>query len=487
MVDNINQQERRASEEIDDEEPRTSVSRTCLVVLGMHRSGTSALTGTLGILGATLPNDLLGSHPSNVKGHFESYPIYVLNEQFLTALNTYWYDVAPIDFSTIDSATLDRFRTELVGTLQTAFDKSSLFALKDPRISRLFPLTVSALEELGASVRVIICVRNPLEVAKSLEARDAMALSHGLALWLRYMLEAELHSRGLPRVFVQFSDLLQDWRSVVAQIEQRLGVALPRCQTSADEVSAFLDKSLRHQLAEENVRQHPSAWACYQAFVELVHNPDDSHLEHQLDQLRITFDQHSQLFGEVVKEYYRELRDIWPRLSAAEEKFEELEKLKQQQVLELEARISAAEEKFEELEKLKQQQVVELEARISAAQEKFEELEKLRQQQVLELEARISATEEKIEELEKLKQRKVLELEVLGEHVESLGREVESLREQNSLIRKKMQRLKGKNRKKIAKLKQEKTAILASRSWRLTAPLRKIESWLAVFGFSRGR
>src|SRR5215510_8210901 len=147
MVEHAIQQARFTSEAIDDEAPGTPGSRRCLAVLGMHRSGTSALTGTLGILGATLPNDLVGSWPSNPKGHFESSRVLELNEQILTALNTYWYDVSSIDFSNVDSITLDRLRTELLRALQTAYNKASLFALKDPRISRLFPLTFSVLEE----------------------------------------------------------------------------------------------------------------------------------------------------------------------------------------------------------------------------------------------------------------------------------------------------------------------------------------------------
>jgi hypothetical protein len=413
-----NQQKRCASEETN-EEPRTLASRKCLLILGMHRSGTSALTGTLGILGATLPNDLLGSHPSNAKGHFESSRVLELNEQILTALNTYWYDVGPIDFSSADSISLDRLRIELITTLQTAYNKTPLFALKDPRISRLLPLIFSVLKKFGASARIIVCLRNPLEVAKSLEARDGIALSHGFALWLRYMLEAELHSRGVPRVFVHFSDLLQDWRSIVREIEQRLGVALPGRETSAaDTVSEFLDKSLRHQLAaepEENVREHRSAWTCYRTLIELVHNPDDSHIEHQLDQIRISLDQSPEWFSQVINKYYGEIREIRPRLSAAEKKVEELETLNKQNTLELRDLRDGT--------------------------------------------------------------------RALGEQIESLERQVGSFRQQDKLIRRKMLRLEGKNQK----LKQQKRDILDSWSWRLTAPLRKIISWVAVFGFSRGR
>jgi hypothetical protein len=75
---------------------RATPARTCVIVLGMHRSGTSVLTGTLGLLGAALPTDLVEAAPSNPKGHFESRSVYNIHERLLAALGTAWYDFRAI-------------------------------------------------------------------------------------------------------------------------------------------------------------------------------------------------------------------------------------------------------------------------------------------------------------------------------------------------------------------------------------------------------
>src|SRR5262249_10241509 len=115
--------------------------RTCLVVLGAHRSGTSALAGTLGLLGATVPADLLGRARSNAKGHFESTGVLALNKDLLAAQNTCWFDFRQFGSPTQPSpSNADQFRTELTKALHRSFGQASLFVLKDPRICRFFPL-----------------------------------------------------------------------------------------------------------------------------------------------------------------------------------------------------------------------------------------------------------------------------------------------------------------------------------------------------------
>src|SRR5262245_22334973 len=180
----------------------------CLVVLGMHRSGTSALTGALGLLGAALPRDPFAADDYNIRGHFETRGVLDVDERLLSALGSSWYDLGPLNLSNLDPMVVDQFKANLIQAIEASYNGTSLFVLKEPRISRLFPLTQVALQDFGAVVRAIICVRDPREVAQSLVTRNridpGMDLSHGFGLWLRYMLEAELHSRGLQRVFVDF-------------------------------------------------------------------------------------------------------------------------------------------------------------------------------------------------------------------------------------------------------------------------------------------
>ncbi|VAW15575.1 hypothetical protein MNBD_ALPHA12-1015, partial [hydrothermal vent metagenome] len=72
-----------------DDEPQ----RTCILVLGMHRSGTSALTRVLSLAGATLPKRLLGSSDdSNPTGHWEPNILIEYHDKMLAELDSCWHD-----------------------------------------------------------------------------------------------------------------------------------------------------------------------------------------------------------------------------------------------------------------------------------------------------------------------------------------------------------------------------------------------------------
>jgi hypothetical protein len=286
-------------------------ARICIMVLGMHRSGTSALAGTLGLLGAALPTDPMGPRPSNPKGHFESRAVYNTHERMLEALHSAWYDLRPLTPS--DNPQVEaQFKAELVDILARSYPQAGLFVLKDPRLCRFFPLARSVMDDFSSSVSVVLCIRNPLEVAQSLKVRDGLALSHGLGLWLRHILDAELQSRDEPRVFIDYADFLTDWRGSVSNIEQRLRLYLPGLRTDAQTaVDTFLDQGLRHQksTAENLQGLDGRGWilSCYRALERLKHDPSDGDAMATMDRCRHEFADPANLFGSAITHYYREI------------------------------------------------------------------------------------------------------------------------------------------------------------------------------------
>ncbi|HZV10643.1 MAG TPA: hypothetical protein VFF94_12845, partial [Novosphingobium sp.] len=66
--------------------------RQAVVVLGMHRSGTSALARIVSLLGADLPATLMPADASNVAGHWESGPVCGVNEALLASAGSRWDD-----------------------------------------------------------------------------------------------------------------------------------------------------------------------------------------------------------------------------------------------------------------------------------------------------------------------------------------------------------------------------------------------------------
>jgi hypothetical protein len=222
-------------------------TRQALIVLGMHRSGTSALTRVLGLCGAALPRHQMVAHGSNPLGHWEPQPIVDAHDRFLAEVGTGWDAVADYPCTIFNAQPAADCRRTLTELTIREYGDARLFILKDPRISRLMPLWRPVLGELGVAPRIVIMVRNPLEVAGSLERRNRWGEHRALIVWLRYLLAAERDTRDLPRCFVGYSQLMNDWRSVVDTISGQLGIAFPaRSRAIEQEIDGFVRPELRH-------------------------------------------------------------------------------------------------------------------------------------------------------------------------------------------------------------------------------------------------
>lgn len=224
--------------------------RRALVVLGMHRSGTSALTRVLSLCGATLPKHLMPAVAGvNDLGFWESTAICAIHDALLTAVGSAWDDPSAFPTVWFQSAWAAAFKQCLLTALHDEYGVAPLIVIKDPRICRLVPLWLSVLEAYGAVPAFVIPVRNPLEVAASLQVRNGLPEAKSLLLWLRHFLAAEYDTRGFPRTFTSYHQLLQDWRGVVDMIGQALNVGWSRRSPQADAAIAhFLSPWLRHHM-----------------------------------------------------------------------------------------------------------------------------------------------------------------------------------------------------------------------------------------------
>jgi hypothetical protein len=202
--------------------------RRAILVLGMHRSGTSALTRALHAAGAAAPATLMPAGPDNPGGFWESAPVSAYNEEILAAAGFSWRDWRAFPFGAVDAAARAELDRRMTAVLRDEFGAAGLFVLKDPRLSRLLPLWLPALAALGIGATAVIAIRHPGAVARSLARRNGISARTAGLLWLRYVLDAELFTRALPRVFVSFDGLLRDPAGVVARVGAALGVAWPR-------------------------------------------------------------------------------------------------------------------------------------------------------------------------------------------------------------------------------------------------------------------
>lgn len=221
--------------------------RTLVLVLGMHRSGTSALAGSLATLGLDLGARLVPPGPDNPKGFFEHDAIWRIHQNLLEHLGSEWHDIRPLPDGWLASSEANRATSALVDIIAKDFNDSSLWVLKDPRLSRLLPLWQPIWAEFDLQPKIIRLLRHPQEVAASLVRRDGLGSSHALALWMRYTLDAEQYSQSLLRSLVSYPDLLENWRHVFARISQDLNIfSAADIQQHAAAVDVFLDQRLRH-------------------------------------------------------------------------------------------------------------------------------------------------------------------------------------------------------------------------------------------------
>lgn len=284
-----------------------------LLVLGMHRSGTSALTGTLNLLGIDVGSSLLPANKDvNPKGFWEHAGVVDLHERLLDSLGSSWCDERSLPDKWWLRPEVQSFRRELVQILSADFADAAVWAVKDPRMCRLMPLWQQVLLDLGCSPRVVIILRDPREVAKSLAVRDGVAEEKSALLWLQYLLAAEKWTRGYSRVIVTFEGLLEDWCGVVGEIESALDLQLnSRDAEVKKQVSSFLEPSLRHHAFVE-----PSsglvttlALTAYKAFAEL-HEPE--RLKTSLEQIEFQLSSWAELiapWAEEVQALKDELHD----------------------------------------------------------------------------------------------------------------------------------------------------------------------------------
>jgi len=227
------------------------VRRRVLLVLGMHRSGTSATTRVANLLGADLGSDLIQPSPDNPDGFWEHAEAVRINEALLEALGRTWYDMRemPSGWQGTDAAV--KALAQIEALVRNDFQTASLCAIKDPRLCLTAPLWIKALQDMDFEVVCLFVVRDPREVVSSLHVRNHWTRQPLFLMWVQYLLEAELATRQVARTLIMYDQLLEDWRSTMERVGKDLGLTWPVAPGEvAGEVGSFLNPGRRnHKVA----------------------------------------------------------------------------------------------------------------------------------------------------------------------------------------------------------------------------------------------
>ena len=213
----------------------------------MHRSGTSAFAGTLAALGFDLGRSLIPADVGiNDLGYWENARIVELHERILRGFGLGWWDERGMPDHWREDPRIRGFANELRGILLDEFSGEGAWVVKDPRLCRLLPVWKMLASENGMRLSVVFVLRDPREVAKSLDVRDGICSERASLLWLRYMLDAEAGSVGLDRALVTYDGFLKDWRNSLLGAGRALGMDFCISGERGAAVDEFLRDSLRH-------------------------------------------------------------------------------------------------------------------------------------------------------------------------------------------------------------------------------------------------
>jgi len=224
-----------------------TLSRRAVLVLGMHRSGTSAVTQALHLLGLDLPGNLIPANPrENPTGFWESADIVAAHQDFLAAAGSNWDDPTPLPVALFQSSEARRCRDRLHRILVRDLADSPLFAIKDPRMCRLVPLWLDLLHEMTITPVVVIPIRHPLDIAASLAARNRFLRAQSVRLWLSHLVLAERHTRGLRRLFVDYSAFVNHPQRGAQRLHQFLNLPGEPADSRLEAISTAIQPRHRH-------------------------------------------------------------------------------------------------------------------------------------------------------------------------------------------------------------------------------------------------
>lgn len=241
-----------------------------VLVAGMHRSGTSALTRAINLAGVPLPSNLMPpSATENADGFWESQELMHIHDAALRSLKSDWKDPREIPGEWFDSRASADARRALSAWIENEMRGKDCLLVKDPRICRLLPLWQTVCISMGIENFTVIPFRNPVEVARSLNTRNGFPDTHSFFLWLRHILDAERFTRGRARSFASFDQLMTDSLATVRRIAADLQLTFPAPDAELGALlGAALKPALRHHVVAddeiaETGRQIPALLVAY--------------------------------------------------------------------------------------------------------------------------------------------------------------------------------------------------------------------------------
>jgi hypothetical protein len=220
-----------------------------IIVLGMHRSGTSAISGVFSHLGVLMGKKLFKAQKGvNERGFFENSLVVSLNERLFEKLESSWDDPLGAQKDIMKCDTTDEF-IRAKQLLISEYDKAIYWGIKDPRTSVLLRFWQKVFDDLKITPHYLIMVRHPMDVFRSLEKRDKFSIEKSLILWVHYTLASFKDYHENSHSVMLYDSLMNDTEN---QIEICLEKYAPKLQSKVSDACSFISIGLRNHSAQSS-------------------------------------------------------------------------------------------------------------------------------------------------------------------------------------------------------------------------------------------
>lgn len=227
-----------------------AIRQRMVIVLGMHRSGTSAIARGLKALGIDLGDRLLPAvENDNDKGYWEDSDINSLNAEMMADIGLDWHSLTPVGVRDIETLFAKGYQERALQLLERKIGQQAVFGLKDPRIAKLLPFWKKVFGQCEFDVCYVLALRNPISVSESLARRVQFPPEKSFYLWLEHVLWSLRYTRDKARVMVDYDRLLESPERELNRISTRLGFKLSSNEQRFYE-REFLADDMRHCIAD---------------------------------------------------------------------------------------------------------------------------------------------------------------------------------------------------------------------------------------------
>ncbi len=452
-----------------------------LIVLGMHRSGTSAITRGLSVMGVELGSRLLPPvQGNNDKGFWEDIDIYDFDNEVLMALGQGWSSLTPIDDADIALLKKRGYFLRAVELLAAKIANTEIFGFKDPRVAKLLPFWKEVFAHCELDLSYVIALRHPISVAQSLAKRDAMDIERSYLLWLGHILPALAQSAGKPRIVTDYDQLMAAPEQELQRVADAFGLQLDP-HAMVDYRNEFLDPNLRHTayLPKDlllDVRCPPLVYEIYAVLDDLAHGRrsfEEAGLDEQIGRWCEEFERMNLVMQLVDRLAAREQA----ALHNVKEREGESAALRQGSA-DLQAAVAAFEKRCAEYDQrcmemehamvAQSAHIIHLEQHTQARADEYQALTGEHQALALSHQA-LTASHQA---LTASHQALALQHQALSEEHQALGQRADGQWADHTLLQSEHNALRDEN----LAMKGHIERLYASNSWRVTAPLRKISA-----------